>query len=69
MKSKEVYVEGKEYLKMKEAAEYLGVSRVKIWRLIRDGRLKAYTDPRDERTTLVKKEDLEQFLGVRPREG
>ena len=55
-----------EYLRVKDAAQHLGVSRAKIWRLLKDGRLKAFKDPRDERVTLVRKEDLEPFKQIRP---
>ena len=50
-----------EFLTVRQAAEYLGVSRNKIWRLLRDGRLEAYRNPRDDRVKLVRREALEEL--------
>lgn len=47
------------YMNVKEAAQHYGVSRAKLHRLIRQGRLRTARDPRDERVTLLRAEDLE----------
>ena len=44
-----------EYLNIKEAARYLGVSDVKIRRLIKKGLLEVSFDPLDDLKRLVKK--------------
>lgn len=44
-----------------EAADYLGVSTVKMWQLVRDGLLKTYADPLDKRRKLFKLVDLNRF--------
>jgi excisionase family DNA binding protein len=48
-----------EYLSMKEAAKYLGVSDVKMRRLIGKGLLKVSCDPLDDRKRLVEKRELD----------
>lgn len=50
-----------EYLNIKEAARYLGVSDVKIRRLISKGLLIVSFDPLDDRKRLVKKIDLDSL--------
>ena len=55
-----------EYLPLMEAAKYARVSRVKIWQMVRDGRLRAYSDPRDGRSKLVKREELDAALRIVP---
>lgn len=57
-----------DYLKLTEAAKEYGVSRNKLWLLVRDGRLMAYEDPKDRRATLLKREEIESALQVRPKE-
>ncbi len=52
----------REYLTLGQAAEYSGVSRVTIWRMVKEGRLPAYQDPRDRRVKLVKREELDEAL-------
>jgi len=47
------------YLNLKEAARYLGVSDIKIRRLINKGLLKVSLDPLDDRKRLVKKSELD----------
>ena len=54
-----------EFLTLKEAQEYLGVSKAKMSRLARS--LVIYEDPRDKRKRLVKKADLESLRQPRPR--
>jgi hypothetical protein len=36
-----------------------GLGRAKVWRLIQQGRLVAYEDPKDGRVTLVRREDAD----------
>ena len=55
-----------EYLNLKEAARYLGVSDIKIRRLVSKGLLKVSFDPLDDRKRLVKKTDLDTLKTPRP---
>ena len=48
------------YMSIKEAAADYEVSRSKLHRLIQLGRLRTSGDPRDERVTLLRTEDLEK---------
>ena len=48
-----------EYLPLMEAAKYLGVSRVKLSLLARDGVIPCTTSPLDKRVKLFKRQDLE----------
>ena len=57
-----------EYLNIKEAARYLGVSDVKIRRLINKGLLEVSFDPLDDRKRLVKKIDLDSLKTPRQAE-
>ena len=50
------------YLSIREAAVRYEVSRAKLHRLVQLGRLQATKDPRDERVTLLKTEDLESLF-------
>lgn len=52
----------RKYLTMAEAAKYLGVGHDKMWRLVRDGELRAYRSGADRRRRLVRKSDLESVL-------
>ena len=52
----------REFLTLGQAAKYSGVSRVTIWRMVKEGRLPAYQDPRDRRVKLVKREELDEAL-------
>ena len=54
--------EGDDYLTLMQAAEYSRVSRVKLWRMVKDGRLPAYENPRDRRSKLVKRAELDAAL-------
>lgn len=55
-----------EYLPLMEAAKYARISRVKLWQMIKEGRLQAYSDPRDARIKLVKREELDEALRIVP---
>lgn len=48
-------------LNVTEGAAYLGVSRDKMWRLIKSGKLQTRRDPLDERKKLLKKSDLRKL--------
>ena len=50
-----------DYLSVKEAAEFLGVSKDTVRRWDRKGKLKAYRHPMN-RYRLYKKEDLQKIL-------
>jgi excisionase family DNA binding protein len=54
------------YLNLKEAARYLGVSDIKIRRLVSKGLLEVSYDPLDDRKRLVKKADLDTLKTPRP---
>lgn len=56
----------KDYLTMKEAGEYLGVCKAKMWRLVKAGTLPAYQDSLDKRKKLVKREDIEKLKQPKP---
>lgn len=48
-------------LNVTEGAAYLGVSRDKMWRLIKSGKIPARKDPLDERRKLIKTSDLKRL--------
>ncbi|MBA4417410.1 MAG: excisionase [Syntrophus sp. (in: bacteria)] len=48
------------FLKLKDVAEKLGVSKVTLWRWIRDGKLSAVK--LSQRTVYVRKEELDRFI-------
>ena len=50
------------YMNVKEAARRFDVSRAKLHRLISLGQLQTRNDPRDERVTLLRIEDLEALF-------
>lgn len=50
-----------EFIPSGAAAVYLGVSRLKIWRMSKAGTLASYPDPLDGRKRLYKREDLEKL--------
>ena len=56
-----------EYMRLTDAAKEYGISRNKLWILVRDGQLEAYEDPKDRRVTLLRTEDIEKALRVRPK--
>ena len=49
------------YMNLKEAREYLHISRVKMTKLVKDGVVKVIANPLDSRSSLVKKEDLDKL--------
>ena len=54
-----------EFMTLKEAQEYLCVSKAKMSRLAKS--LVVYEDPRDKRKRLLKTADVEAFRQPRPR--
>lgn len=44
-----------------EAAEFLGVSRKKMWSLVKEKAISAHTSPLDRRKKLFMKADLERL--------
>ena len=54
---------------IKEAAVQYGVSRAKLHRLVRLGRLRTTKDPLDERVTLLRSEDVEALFKFPQQEG
>jgi len=54
------------FLTMAQAQERLGVSKVTLAKMVREGRLPAYRDERDKRIKLVKPEDVERLTQPTP---
>jgi len=48
-----------------QAAEYLGISTVQLWKLVKKGRLSAYKGQLDGRKKFYKISDLEKLKGVK----
>lgn len=48
-----------------QAADYLGVSRTKVWKLIGEGILSPVTNPLDKRQKLVPAEQIERLAQMR----
>jgi excisionase family DNA binding protein len=46
---------------IQEAARFLGVSRTKVWQLLKNKVIPFQKDPLDDRKKLVRKSDLEQL--------
>ena len=59
LNGKDTRVGEEEYLGLSDAAKYLGVSRVTVWRLVREGSLAVYQTGASKRKKLVRKSDLE----------
>jgi hypothetical protein len=53
-------------LTLKDAAEFLGISRMKLWRLIRDGKLHPIVNELDHREKLLDFEELETLKSKGP---
>lgn len=54
----------KEYFPLVEAAAYLGVSRAKLSRLIKEGAVPYTVSPLDKRFKLLKRADLDRLTAV-----
>jgi excisionase family DNA binding protein len=52
---------GDEFLPLMQAASYLGVSRMKLSRMVREGELAYVTSPLDKRVKLFRRTDLDQL--------
>jgi excisionase family DNA binding protein len=52
-------------LTIKQTAETLGVSRTKVWAMVRAGELEAVQDPIDKRQRLVSAESVQELLDRR----
>jgi len=50
-----------EYLTLHVAAKYLGVSRMKLYRLIQDGKLVTVLNDLDNREKLISKDQLDRL--------
>jgi excisionase family DNA binding protein len=48
-------------LELSKAAEYLNVSRRKVWSLVKEGMLQYKQDPLDKRRKLFKLQDLKRL--------
>ena len=48
-----------DYVTMTEAQEILGVSRFKIWQLVKQGTLETFRSELDRREKLIRRSDLE----------
>lgn len=48
-------------MQLGEAADYLGVSRVKMWQMVRDGLIAYEEDALDRRVKLFRVSDLNKF--------
>jgi|GEM_PF-1042100 len=58
-----------ELLTLNDAAEYLGVSRMKLWRLVKNGTLTAVENPLDNREKLIGKLEMDKLKARAPRRG
>lgn len=54
-----------DFVTMTEAQEILGVSRFKIWQLVRDGKLEAFQSELDRRQKLIRRQDLDALRFTR----
>jgi len=61
-------MEDKGYMSVKEAAATYEVSRAKLHRLVQVGKLQTAKDPRDERVTLLRTDELETLFQLPPHE-
>lgn len=55
-----------EYLPLSQAADYIGVSRVKLSQLVKQGLIPYETSELDRRVKLFRKHDLDQLKRPRP---
>ena len=58
-----------EYVTATEAKELLKVSEYKLTAMLKSGEIPWYPDPRNKRTKLIKRSDIERWLAsaIRPR--
>lgn len=50
-----------DFMTVKEARQYLGVSKQKMARLIKEAAVEVYRDPLDKRVKLVRSSDLDRL--------
>ena len=55
-----------EFLTVQQAAEFMGVHRITVWRLVRDGKLQTFQSESNRRVKLVKRSDIENLMRPRP---
>ena len=55
-------MEKKDLINLTEAGRILGVSRMKLWRLVKEGTLKAISNPLDKRQKLVSRAQVEALI-------
>jgi len=58
-----------EYLSLREAKEYLGVSRTKLWQLVKSGAIATFSDPTSKKVKLVRRDDLDRLRQPRINKG
>ena len=58
---------GEEFLTVKEARDYLGTTKAKMARLLKEGHLPVYDNPLDRRVKLIRRADLDRLKVPRPR--
>ncbi|MEO0250012.1 MAG: hypothetical protein ABIN58_10895 [candidate division WOR-3 bacterium] len=56
-----------DFMSLTEAQLYLGVSRIKMSKLVREKNLEVFTDPLDKRKKLLRREDVERLKTPLPR--
>jgi len=54
-----------EFVTMTEAQEILGVSRFKVWQLVKEGKLEAFQSDLDRRQKLIRRQDLDALRFTR----
>jgi excisionase family DNA binding protein len=54
------------FVTMKEAQEILNVSNYTMWKMVKDGRIKAYQSEVDRRRKLIRRSDLDGIMQARP---
>lgn len=54
-------MQNEEFLTLTQARKLLGVSRTKLWTLVKEGQLTIYKDPLNKRVRLVRREDVERL--------
>lgn len=57
------------FMTFEQARLRLGVAKATVQRMVKDGRLRPYSDPRNKKVTLLRVEDVEALMRPRPREG
>jgi len=55
-----------EYLNLVEAARYLGISRMTLYKLIREGKLPTFQSDLHQAVRLVRRADLDQLRQPKP---